>query len=289
VAWATQREAELVGGKLPTKTLGDALDRFAREVSPKRKGHRWEVLRLGLLQRDRIASLALQDLTPAELALWRERRLRVVSGASVRREMSLLKSVLRLCRKEWGWMRSDPLADVDKPANPPSRKRRISQDEIDRITLALGYDGGPPALVSHWTALAFLFAVETAMRAGEILALTWADVSEKSVTLRTTKNGDSRRVPLSLRAREIIALAKVARQDKYVFPLHDGSRVAFFRAAAKAAGVADVRFHDARAEGIGRLSRKMDVLDLARVVGHRDPRSLMIYYDTDADELADRL
>jgi len=33
----------------------------------------------------------------------------------------------------------------------------------------------------------------------------------------------------------------------------------------------------------------LDVLELARVIGHRDPRSLMIYYDADADALAAKL
>ena len=50
-----------------------------------------------------------------------------------------------------------------------------------------------------------------------------------------------------------------------------------------------LRFHDSRAEAIWRLSKKLDVLELARVIGHRDIKSLLIYYQTDADELADRL
>ncbi len=32
-----------------------------------------------------------------------------------------------------------------------------------------------------------------------------------------------------------------------------------------------------------------DVLELARMIGHRNPASLMLYYNTHADELADRL
>ena len=51
----------------------------------------------------------------------------------------------------------------------------------------------------------------------------------------------------------------------------------------------DLHFHDSRSEAIWRLSKKLDVLELARVIGHRDVRSLMIYYQTDADTLADRL
>jgi integrase len=59
--------------------------------------------------------------------------------------------------------------------------------------------------------------------------------------------------------------------------------------AALARELAALRFHDSRAEAIFRLSKRLDVLELARMVGHRDPRSLMLYYATTADELADKL
>jgi integrase len=287
VAWATMRETDLVEARLPDKRLAEALRRFASEVSPARKGERWEVARLGLLERDRIASVRLSELSASVLADWRDRRLQAVSGASVRREMNLLRAVLRVARKEWGWLRGDPLADVDKPMAPPPRRRRIAQDEVERIALALGYDGGEPETAQHRIALAFLFALETAMRSGEILALTWADVGAKSVTLQATKNGDVRRVPLSPAARDILAL--LPRDRPTVFDVAGAVKDALFRRAVRRAGVPNLTFHDSRAEAIWRLSKKLDVLDLARVIGHRDIRSLMHYYNADADELADRL
>ena len=286
-AWAVQREAELVGERLPDHTVKDALRRYAREVAPKHKGERWEVTRLNLLERDRIAQVRLPALRPIHVAEWRERRLQAVSGASVRREMNLLQSVFKACRKDWGWLAADPVKDVDRPPNPPGRRRRIAQEEIDRVTLALGYDGGAPATTSDRVALAFLFALETAMRSGEILGLTWADVGDKSVTLPRTKNGDLRRVPLSARAREILAL--LPKDGSTVFQVEGTVRDALFRRAKAAAQIPNLHFHDSRAEAIWRLSKKLDVMELARVIGHRDLKSLLHYYHADADELADRL
>lgn len=286
VAWAQQRESELVGAKLPDNTLKDALRRYAREVAPTHQGERWEVVRCRKLEQDPVAAVMLPRLVPADLAGWRDRRLAAVSAGSVRREMNLLQSVLTVARREWGWINTTPLADVKRPPAPRSRKRRIAQDEIDRITLALGYDGGTPETISQRIALAFLFALETAMRSGEILGLTWADVGEKSVNLPKTKNGDERRVPLSVRAREILALLP---KGSTVFGLEAAQRDALFRKARDSAQVVDLHFHDSRAEAIWRLSKKLDVMELARVIGHRDLKSLMIYYQTSADELADRL
>lgn len=288
VAWATQRESELVGTEIPDKLLKEALRRYGREVSPKHKGERWELARLGLLERDKIAGIKLAKLKAGDLADWRDRRLKEVQSASVAREMNLLKSILEIARKEWGWIRVNVMKDVDRPTLPPSRRRRISADEVGRLQFALGLDAGLIAeTATQRTGLAFLFALETAMRSGEIVGMQWSDVRPKSVRLPATKNGDVREVPLSPRAREILAI--LPRCDGPVFGLTDQLRDALFRKARDRCKIEDLHFHDSRAEAIWRLSKKLDVMELARVIGHRDLKSLMIYYATSADELADRL
>ena len=287
-AWALEREAELSGAKLPDKTLGDAFARYARDVSPGKRGGRWEVLRLDALALDAVARVRLPALAAPDLAAWRDRRLKTVAPSTVAREMNLVRSVLRLAWKEWGWLRENPLADVKAPRSPASRKRRVGQDEADRLLLACGVDGLEADTAMQRTGLAFAFALETAMRAGEIVGLTWPDVSEKSVRLQATKNGDVRRVPLSPRAREILA-ALAGDKSGAVFRLEPGTRDVMFRRARDNAKIENLHFHDSRAEAIWRLSKKLDVLELARVIGHRDIKSLLIYYQVDADELADRL
>ena len=54
--------------------------------------------------------------------------------------------------------------------------------------------------------------------------------------------------------------------------------------------LADLHFHDTRAEALTRLSRKVDVLTLARISGHKDLRILSnVYYRESAAEIAERL
>lgn len=286
-AWAHQREAELGGERLPDNTVKAALRRYASDVAPTHKGERWEVVRLKRLESDPIAKLHLPSLRAAHVADWRDRRLKEVGPASVARELTLLKSVLEKARREWGWLHTNPAADVTKPASPPSRKRRIDADEIERITLACGLDDLKADTALNRVGLAFLFALETAMRSGEIVGLHWRDVSAKYVRLPATKNGDVRDVPLTLRAREILSVLPKGKGP--VFGLDAGIRDTLFRRARDAAEVGDLHFHDSRAEAIWRLSKKLPVLDLARAIGHRDIKSLMIYYNASADELADRL
>jgi integrase len=76
---------------------------------------------------------------------------------------------------------------------------------------------------------------------------------------------------------------------KTLFRVSNATRDKLFRDGKKAAQLTDLNFHDSRSEGISRLSKKMDVLELARVVGHRDPKSLMHYYRANAADIARRL
>jgi integrase len=282
-AWKTARELALSNNPIQAsqKPLSAALSRYADEVSPSKKGARWEAVRLSKLSRDPIASIPLRDLSATDVAAWRDRALRSIKPASVAREFTLLRSVLEIARKEWRWIASNPTQDVKKPSGSPPRKRRVSDEEAWRLCMALGYDEGPPENVSQRVALAFLFAIETGMRAGEIC--TFQRLTNKTVTLAKTKNTDAREVPLSPRAREILDLVG---DD---FNLKPPQIDALFRKAKKRAGVVGMTFHDSRAEACTRLARKLDVLDLARMIGHRDPRSLLIYYRETAAMIADKL
>lgn len=64
---------------------------------------------------------------------------------------------------------------------------------------------------------------------------------------------------------------------------------ALFRKAKARALIDDLHFHDTRHEAITRLAKRLDVLELARAVGHRDLRQLMTYYNETASALAKKL
>ena len=293
VAWATQVEAEILAGRrgaVPDKTLGQLLERYAEEVSATKRGERWERMRIGLLCRDELARVRLPELNASHFAAWRDRRLRAVSAASVRREWTLLHHALNVAVKEWRWLAENPLAGVRRPAPPRARDRRLSDDEIERLLFALGYDyDATPATATARVGAALLFAIETAMRAGEIVGLTWDRVNPEGCCCRLplTKNGTAREVPLSAEALRI--LRQLPRGEGKVFGLSGDLLDALFRKAKARAMIEDLHFHDARHEAITRLSKKLDVLDLARMVGIRDLRILMVYYNATATEIAGRL
>ncbi|MBT8169819.1 tyrosine-type recombinase/integrase [Falsiruegeria litorea] len=285
--WAARTEFEIQhADKVADKTLlGDVFDRYAREVSPKKKGGRWEVIRLEKLQKDKIAKIQLGRLAASDFATWRDARLKEVQPASVIREMQLMSSVLSTARREWGLISSNPLSDVSKPRKPPPRDRLPTQDEIETMLHCSGSDlAKATARAFH----AFRFALETAMRAGEIAGLEWerVDLDRRVVRLIHTKNGRPRDVPLSTKAVEL--LEALPNADP-VFGLSSRQLDVLFRKSRDKANVVGLTFHDSRHAAITALSKKLDVLDLARMVGHSDIRQLMTYYNESAENIAKRL
>jgi integrase len=252
--------------------------------------------RLRAIGRQEWAQGPLSALTPETLSGWRDARLSTVSPATVAREMTTIRSVIEFARRDLGWLSVNPIRDVRSPPEPPARRRLITDDELSAILKALGYTG-TVTTVRHEVAVALLLALETAMRAGELLGLRWSDVAGNVATLPKTKNGDQRQVPLSSRAVALLESmrgrrldhVRVLRTDWRIFHIDPDSLDVLFRRARKEAGLHGFTFHDSRATAITRLAQVLSPLELARMVGHRDLSSLLLYYAAPAASLAARL
>lgn len=301
--WAAQRETEIrtekATGVQRGRTVDDAFRRYEKEVSVHKRGHEKESIRLAAIGRMVVDGVPLKDwkladITPEVLGKWRDHRLTVdkVLGSSVNRDLNLLSHVFGSAVKEWKWLAKSPTTDVRRPDDPAPRDRLYTQDEIDRLCAALGIDADqvePVETISQRVGVAFLFAIETAMRAGEICSLMPEHINGRVATLPQTKNGTKRDVPLSTRAAALLKLLPAPEEGGTVFGVTAKSLDALFRKARTRAVVEGATFHDTRHLAITRLARKLNVLDLARMVGHRDLRQLQIYYNESAADMAARL
>ncbi|MEE4618918.1 site-specific integrase [Pseudomonas alliivorans] len=233
------------------------------------------------------------DITADQIAEWRDLRLKKVSSPSVRRDMTLLSSVFEIAKREWKCCTINPVREVKRPSNGRPRDRRVTAYEESALIQRLGFvEGMVPVTLQQELAYVFLLALETAMRQGEILGLKVSDVhlEDRYVRLNMTKNGQGRNVPLTRRAGDLfqVLIGKLPGESK-VFKLSSASADAMFRKIRDELHIFDLHFHDTRHEATTRLARKVDVLDLARITGHKDPRSLMVYYNATAAEMAARL
>lgn len=289
--WADKREVEIKSGRdagSNERTVADIFNKYAREISIQKRGRKWEEVRLAKFCRDPLSAVRLDALTKYHIIDWRDRQ--TISAGSIRREMSLINHAFELAVSEWGWLLYNPVKDVNRPPEPRARTRSPSQDEIDRIVLALGWwERCKITDKKQRSAIALLFAIETAMRAGEICGLMpeYVNLKKRVAHLPMTKNGLARDVPLSKRAVEL--LRQLEPWGDTVFQLKANVLDVEFRAARDACKIKDLHFHDSRREATSRLAEKFNPFELARITGHEDLKMLMRYYQKSAEELAKKI
>ena len=272
-SWARRNEEAILAGDIepPNLKVSDLLTRYAKEVSPDKKGAKWQLVRLTMLQRDRIAQVRLRDLGAPHVADWQQRRLGNVSGSSVRRERNLLNNAFEIARKEWGWIRANPFDGVRRPKDGSPKDRVATEREIKDVL----------DLASRSMAHVIAFALETGMRASEIASLTPADIVGRVAILRDTKNGTRREVPLSERALAVWSGG---------FNLSAGSISTLFKRYALEAKIPDLTFHCLRRTAATRLAKRLNLFELCSMFGWKDPRIIQKhYYAADMEELARRL
>ena len=291
--WARALESEIDKGQFVNvseaqrTTLGDLIARYLAEVTPAMKGAVEDTIRLKAIMRRTIARWSMANLSAARIAAYRDERLKEVSAGTVIRELAYLSAIINHARREWGINVPNPVQMVRKPQSPQARSRVLTDEEVARLLDALE----PTGRRSHWTKPAVQLAVATAMRRGELLSLSWEhiDLLNRTAFLPDTKNGDSRTVPLSSAAIQVLA-ALPRHISGAVFPVKFFTLDAAFKRGIRRAGLEGVRFHDLRRTAITRMAEKLpNVIELAAVSGHKSLMVLKRYYKPTASELALKL
>ena len=269
----------------PEGSLSALIKRYIEEVSDNREvGGKWERLRLSRFDND-LGHLRVDTDMVGEFIRWRDRRLKQVTSSTVRRELVVISAMFNYAKKEWRINVKNPMSEITWPAEGKPRTRRISLEEEQELLDKMGFDWDtPPTMLKTYVPWVFIFALETAMRIGEILSLTWDQVHEKWVHLSKTKNGDERDVPLSSRARRVLEC--MPRDGMTIFKIRPPS----FDVQWRKIRPEGLHFHDTRATALSRLAPKFQPMELAKISGHRDLNMLLnTYYRPTPEELADRL
>ena len=150
----------------------------------------------------------------------------------------------------------------------------------------LGWSRKPCRSVSQAVGNAFLFALLTGARAGEICGIEWATV-QADQCLVDGKTG-KRALPLTPAARRCIELMR-GFDDVLVFGIKSQTLDALFRRARDRAGLSGFTFHDARHTAATRLAQRLHVLDLCRVFGWSNTTRALTYYNPAAGDIARRM
>lgn len=288
--WALQVEGRLAGNgsiEAPTAkaiSLREALKRYLDEVTPTKKGAKQEAVRIRAWLSEPLAEQSLKGIRSQDIAAWRSKL--VKSGkapTTVKNALTIISQVYETSRTEWGFEGvTNPVRGVRMPNARPGRDRRLQVGEEPRLLAACQRWGIHGAVT---------WAIETAMRQGEQLALRWCDIEGRVAVARDTKAGGTRSVPLSTRALAALqSMPKTVDSQARIFSLSSQALDHRFRTACRVAEIAGLRWHDLRHEAVSRLfERGLDPFEVASISGHKTLTMLKRYTHHRAERLASKL
>lgn len=297
--WAATKLLELRAGSgkevadelKPTYSFKSLFSEYLNKVGKHTASKNWILSQYNSFDRKfgALGVKSIYEITPQDLTNWRNKRLKEVTANTVLKEISLFSAMFTFAQKELFILDQNVWMQISKPSKPDSRYRRIAQHEIDTMLELLQYKIGQiPTEPQHYVAWGFLFAIETAMRRGEILGMQRSQIYDGYVHLPKTKNGTKRNVPLSKFAKELIEL--IPQENQKIIPQSDDAFRQLWERRKLLSGIDDFHFHDSRHEAISRMVkiRKLPVEVLAKITGHKKIEVLVnVYYNPDADELVE--
>ena len=274
-------------------SLCRALDKYYKSVSVHKKGRLQEFYRVNVIKRHPLTAKNMDEISTIDIAAYRDERLsqinprtgKNISGNTVRLELALLSSLFSIARIEWGTCRINPVEHVRKPKVSKGRDRRLLSTEERKLSRYFREKNLVLYIIFH-------LAIETAMRQGEILGLQWEhlDLQHGIAHLPETKNGSSRDVPLSRKARNLLQMLPFQLNGKIFNYTSSGFKSAW-RHALEALAIKDLHFHDLRHEAISRFFElgTLNVMEVAAISGHRSMNMLKRYTHLRAYQLVSKL
>lgn len=320
-AWRDETKTKLnKGEQVITKrqrstTIPEAIEDYLAHAGDRIKSNA-ERVRLEKLAQE-FADLAIVNLTPMKLEAWKNALLKTpiprreigqvkhkmydgdsvktYKESSVRKYFYALKKALEWYSKFRDFPFNNPFTIVHAPSENNARTRRFEDDEEERILKACD------KMYVNRTALKNIigFALETAMRAQEILKMKWSDVNlaERRIIVPAlnTKTKKERQVPLTTVAISILkahAITKKPDEPRVFWQWQNSDTLGHrFKVITKNAGVDDFRFHDLRHEATSRYYERSPMTDveIATITGHTEFKTLMRYANLRSNNLADKL
>lgn len=274
VQWAERVEREIDAGLKQGRTFGAAVEHYEQTVSAHKRSPDWESRRFAAMTEHFGEAMPLARIDSEAIGHWRDARLKTVSGSTVQREANLLRHLFTLACDEWRWIERNPFKGVRLPKHNPPR-HQVWTWQIIRRVLRADRDGKTAETIK-----AFRIALHTGLRLSEVLAAKY-DPARRVIELERTKTGGRVTVPVTKRAAKWLPA-------KFTVGANEAS--VLFSALCRELLIEGLTFHDSRASALTWLSRRMDVMTLARISRHKDLRVLMdSYYRETAEQISARI
>ena len=309
--WARSVESEMDKGtyldnsEAQRTTLYEALARYLREVTPRKKGHYAETKRIERWQKHRLAKCSLVAVRGKDLAEFRDaRRAEGKAENTIRLDIALISALYETARRDWGMEGlPNPARTLRLPGGSRKRDRSLAMDEQAAFLAAI-----PATMPRTPNAQAlFILALETGMRQSELLGIEWEDIDigRRFVHLSDTKSGDPRDVPLSPKALQTIEAIPRPVDGGRVFDVTQDrltrsvpqackrARAIFAQEHGQAAPVGwlegEIVFHTLRHTAATRWASVLAAQELAKAFGWKTMQMALRYYHPTGESLAAKL
>lgn len=291
INWAKKIEVELENGHVPITSqqksikFSELAERYLEEVSTLKKGYHSEKYRIKKIANSFLGKIQIINIKPQTVAVYRDLRRHQVSNSSIRKEIYLISSIFEIARKEWGIEGlNNPTRQIKIPKDNTGRTQRLTCEEKKRLLYCLRAN-------NHQTLNHVVqFALTTAMRRGEITKLKWEDldIRRNILTVKDSKNGQSRLLPLSDAALGILSVRN--KQHEMVFNTTPNAvRLAWKRFQIKF-DFGYLRFHDLRHEAISTfIELGLTFTEVAEIAGHKSIQQTHKYSHADLEKIIGKL
>lgn len=276
-SWARDTETKIERGTFidttaaENTTVADLLAEYERKITPRKRSAAKEESRIRIITRH-IGRVSLAGLTPEVVVDFVDDRLERVGSDSVRKELNTLSHAIDTGIALWKiHLAANPvvvarrvLSITKTLGQGVERDRRLQEGELIRLLRA-----------SHKPLRALIiWAVESAMRRGEISAMRPEHREGLALRIPETKTDKARTIPMM---RHMVRV-----WGSMPFGMKPDSITHAFTRACDKAGIVDLRFHDLRHEATSRLFEKgLSIQEVASITGHSDWKSLKRYTHPD--------
>lgn len=275
-AWALEQEGAAKAIGAGWRTFGAACEDYAAKVSSKKADPDWERRRINHFLAHFGADKPIGSIGKKDIAAWRDKRLNEVKASTVTRDANLLRNIFTVAIHDWEWITVNPFTGVKLPKEADPRHQVWPWQLIKRVLRA------PRGGKVREMQMAFHIALRTGMRLKEVLgAPANYDAKRRVVTLKT-KTEARAQIPIGRIADKLLR--------KAVFTVTPSEGSSLFSRLCSELLVEGLTFHDTRATALTHLSRKVEVMTLAKISRHKDLSLLSnVYYRETADAIAQKI
>jgi integrase len=262
-------------------TLREFVPQYVDYLRDVKCNRTWKKSREHLKKVERVfGNRKLSGITTEDIDAYKAARITQVTPTTVNRELEVLSHLFTVADRWKKFFGRNPVSQAGLFRLNNQVKRILTLSEEERLLSCSAPHLKPIITV----------AINTSMRKGEILTLTWEDVDFENnlITVRHTmsKSKKTKLIPISSRVRKLLLEQKLkSGGSKYVFifegrPIRDVRRA--FEKACKRAGVEGLRFHDLRHTAATRLVEAgVGIEKVSRLLGHSTLQMTMRYAHPD--------